>query len=174
MGSGSVLLRLLEWDQSGLALLQALNSPEQKRHLGGPETEQKTRDRHARYLTFCRPGEVEMLRIAVDNENAGSIGYWETDSQGHTAYEMGWEILPPFHGRGLASAAGRELIARLRPVARHAEVYAFPTPDNGPSNRLCARLGFAHIGIGDFEYPKGTWSPHNIWRLDLKPSPPPA
>ncbi|MEQ1901525.1 MAG: GNAT family N-acetyltransferase [Devosia sp.] len=168
------MLKLLEWDASGLALLRALNTPEQKLHLGGPETGEKILDRHARYLTYRRPGEVEMLRIALGDENVGSIGYWETDSQGHKAYEMGWEILPRFHGRGIAAAAGLALIARLRPVARHAEAFAFPTPENGPSNRLCARLGFAHIGIADFEYPKGTWSPHTIWRLGLKPSPPPA
>ena len=51
----------MAWDESGLALLRAMNTPEQKRHLGGPESEARLLDRHARYLTYHRPGEVEVL-----------------------------------------------------------------------------------------------------------------
>ncbi len=158
---------LLPWDESGLELLRGLNSAAQKIHLGGPESEAKTLDRHRRYLTYHQPGEVEMLMVAVDGVVAGSVGYWEREEAGEPSYEIGWELLIAFHGRGLGSAAATALLERLRPVARHRFVYAYPTPANVGSNGICRKLGFTLLGTGDFEYPLGTFSPHNIWRLDL-------
>ena len=71
-----------------------MNTPEQKVHLGGVETEEKLLDRQRRYLTYHQPGEMEMMLIAVDGETVGSIGYWEVERDGAPAYETGWEILP--------------------------------------------------------------------------------
>jgi RimJ/RimL family protein N-acetyltransferase len=165
---------LLDWDQGGLELLRALNTPEEKLHLGGPETEAKTLDRHQRYLGYHQPGETEMLRIAVDGEVVGSVGYWERDEAGEKTYEMGWELLPRVHGRGIGTAATAALLGRLQPIARHRFVYAYPTPENAGSNGICRKLGFELLGTGDFEYPKGTFSPHNVWRLGLSAWSPPA
>jgi RimJ/RimL family protein N-acetyltransferase len=167
-------IALLPWDRSGLKLLRGLNTPDQKLHLGGPETEAKLLDRQTRYLTYHRPGEVEMLRVAVDGVVAGSVGYWEREETGGAAYEAGWEILPAFHGKSIGSRATAALLARLQPVARHRFVYAYPTPENAGSNGICRRLGFELTGVGDFEYPRGVFSPHNVWRLDLQSWVPPA
>ncbi len=166
-------IELLPWDESGLALLRAMNSPDQKRHLGGPESEEKLRERQARYLTYHRPGEVEMVRIATGGEVVGSTGYWEIERAGGPAYEAGWEILPGHHGRGLGAGGTALLMARLRPVARHRHVYAFPTPGNPGSNGICRKLGFELLGIEDMEYPKGIFAAHNVWRLDLSAFVPP-
>ena len=158
----------MAWNESGLALLQAMNTAEGKIHLGGPESDAKTLDRHQRYLTYHQPGEGEMLMIAVDGQVAGSVGYWTRDEKGEPSYEMGWELIPAFHGRGLGTAAARTLLSRLRPIAKYHCVYAFPTPANAGSNGICRKLGFELIGTEDFEYPKGVISPHNVWRLDLR------
>ena len=151
-----------------------MNTPDQKLHLGGPESEAKLLDRQTRYLTYHRPGEVEMLRIAADDAIIGSVGYWECDEAGEQSYEAGWEIVAAFHGQGIGSRATALLLARLKPVARHRFVYAYPTPDNAGSNGICHKLGFELTGVGDFEYPKGTFSPHNVWRLDLPGWSPPS
>lgn len=161
-------LELLDWDETGLGLLRACNTPDQKVHLGGPETEEKLAERHARYLTYHRPGEVEMLRISVDGEVVGSIGNWEITRDGSMAYETGWAVLPAHQGRGFGSAATRALIARLKPVAVYQHLFAFPVPDNPGSNGICRKLGFELMGVEEAEYPKGVWAPHNVWRLDLK------
>jgi RimJ/RimL family protein N-acetyltransferase len=144
-----------------------MNTPEQKVHLGGPETEDKLRERHVRYLTYHRPAEVEMLRIEAHGEIVGSIGYWEVDRHGQPAYETGWEILVANHGRGLGTAAARMLIDRLRRVARHRHLFAFPLPENAGSNGICRKLGFELTGVESAEYPKGVWAHHNVWRLAL-------
>jgi RimJ/RimL family protein N-acetyltransferase len=158
---------LLDWDESGLGLLLAMNTPEQKRYLGGPESDEKLLDRHARYLTYRTPGDTEMVRIVVDGETVGSVGYWPIVRHGEAAYETGWELLAAHHGKGYGSAAARMLLERLLPVARHRYVYAFPTPENAGSNGICRKLGFALLATENVEYPKGVWSPHNILRLDL-------
>ena len=90
----------MAWDESGLALLRAMNTPEQKRHLGGPESEARLLDRHARYLTYHRPGEVEVLRVAAGGDMVGAVVYWAREQAGTMIYEIGWEILPVFGGRG--------------------------------------------------------------------------
>jgi RimJ/RimL family protein N-acetyltransferase len=167
-------IELLPWDDTGLGLIRAMNSAEQKRHLGGPESEEKMLDRHERYLTYHRPGETEMLRIAVDGEIVGSIGYWEIMRDGAQAYETGWEIVPAHHGRGIGAGAAAALMARLKPIAAWRYVFAFPTPDNPGSNGICRKLGFELVAVEEAEYPKGVWSPHNIWRLDLTRFVPPA
>jgi RimJ/RimL family protein N-acetyltransferase len=166
-------ISLEPWDQSGLALLHAMNTAEQMVHLGGPESDEKLLERHGRYLTYDTPGEVRMLRIVEAGENLGSIGYWETEWAGETAYETGWATLPGHHGRGIGSTAARQLLDLLRPEARHRYLYAYPLPANAGSNGICRKLGFELTGLADFEYPKGSVSPHNVWRLDLRAAPPP-
>ncbi len=150
-----------------------MNTPAQKLYLGGPETEEKVFDRHTRYLTYNRPGDTEMLRISAHGQIVGSIGYWPTEYRGEAAYEAGWELLPGHHGKGIGGAAARAAVTRLAPLARWRHVYAFPVPENAGSNGICRKLGFDLIGTEEAEYPKGVWSPHNIWRLDLSAWPPP-
>ncbi|RYE10005.1 MAG: N-acetyltransferase [Hyphomicrobiales bacterium] len=161
-------LRLLPWDERGLGLLKAMNTPEQKRYLGGIETAEKMDERHGRYLTYHRPGETEMVMIERDGAIVGSTGYWESAWRGTPAYETGWEVVAGQHGQGIGATAVGQLLGRLKPLARHDYVYAFPTPDNPGSNGICRKLGFELTGVEEAEYPKGVWSPHNIWRLNLR------
>lgn len=158
---------LLPWDDTGLDLLRACNTHEQTKYLGGPETEAKLLDRHARYLTYHRLGDTEMMRIAVNGEVVGSVGYWEIERSGEKAYEMGWAVVPTHQGQSLGASGTGAMIARLKPVATHRFVFALPAPDNPGSNGICRRLGFELVGVEQAEYPKGVWSPHNAWKLDL-------
>jgi RimJ/RimL family protein N-acetyltransferase len=66
-----------------------------------------------------------MFRVVTHpgREVVGSIGYRERTWRGETVYETGWDILPEFGGRGLATAAGVAVIARAR-----AETATSPTP----------------------------------------------
>jgi RimJ/RimL family protein N-acetyltransferase len=160
-------ITLLPWDDTGVNLLRGMNTAEQKRHLGGPETEEKLVERQSRYLTYHRPGEVEMLRIAAGGVVVGSVGYWEISRDGGMAYETGWAILPEYQGRGLGASATRRLMEQLKPIAVYRYVFAFPTPDNPGSNGICRKVGFELMCIEEAEYPKGVWAPHNVWRLDL-------
>jgi RimJ/RimL family protein N-acetyltransferase len=166
---GTDEVRIEAWDDSGLDLLRLINAPEMKLHLGGPETEEQVVTRHRRYLSLGPPGSGAMFGITLASEGrpVGSIGYWEKDWQGATVYETGWSVLTPYQGRGIAVAAGREIIARARAERRHRHLHAFPSIGNPGSNAVCRRLGFELLEECDFEFPPGQWMRCNNWRLDL-------
>ena len=145
-----------------------MNAPEQMIHLGGPESPEKLVDRQHRYPNCNKPGVGEMMMVALEGEVVGSVGYWEIERAGERAYETGWGILPAFQGRGLGVSATRLRMERLKPVAVHRHVFAFPMPETPGSNGICRNLGFELLGVEEVEYPKGVWSPHNVGRLDLQ------
>ncbi|PJN21185.1 GNAT family N-acetyltransferase [Kitasatospora sp. CB02891] len=167
-------VRLDPWSDSRFALLERINTPLMRRHVGGPETPEQLLHRHRRYLELPALGGV-MYAVLADGAPAGSIAYHRRDWQGEEIYETGWNVLPEFQGRGLALAAGRLMLAALREAAAAdrtapGALHAFPAADNAPSNALCARLGFTDAGPCEFEYPRGSgrFLHSNDWRLALR------
>lgn len=167
----TVEVRIEPWGQEDLALLRRTNAPGMMEHLGGPETEEQLRARHLRYLVRDDEGGGGMFRIvlAATGESAGTIGYWERTWRGETVYETGWSVLPEHQGRGIAVAAGREIIVLARAAAGRGprSLHAYPKVDNPASNAICRRLGFTLVEECDFEYPAGNPIRCNDWRLEL-------
>ena len=161
-------VRLEPWGKGDLPLLRRLlGDPAMTEHLGGPESEEKLRNRQGRYER-----ESGMFKIVDEDtgEAAGSVGYWEKDWRGGTVYETGWSVLPEFQGRGIAVAATRLVIERAGAERKHRYLHAFPSVENAPSNAICRKLGFELLGDEEFEYPKGHFMRCNDWRLDLSAS----
>ncbi|MCP2310296.1 GNAT family N-acetyltransferase [Kitasatospora paracochleata] len=157
------------WTDDCLDLLRRINTPQMRAHVGGPEDEERLLARHHRYLAMPGRGLGTMFAVLLDGERAGSICFHVRDWQGRTVYETGWNVLPPYQGRGVAAAAGAALVEAVRADGRHRHLHAFPSVDNDPSNALCRRLGFTLRGPCDFEYPAGSGRHlrSNDWRLDL-------
>jgi RimJ/RimL family protein N-acetyltransferase len=103
----------------------------------------------------------------VTEEAVGSVGYWERSWRGERVYEIGWSVLPAFQGRGIASIATAQAIAKAKSERKHRFLHAFPSVDNGPSNAICRKLGFTLVEESEFEFPKGHFMRCNDWRLDL-------
>jgi RimJ/RimL family protein N-acetyltransferase len=162
-------IRLEPWSDDDLDLLRRANTPEMWKYLGGPETDEKVLQRHERYLPRNWRGGGGMFRVVLlpEDEPAGLVGYWERAEPGGVVYETGWHVLPQFQGRGVATAAMRALLdhAGTRPGPR--EVHAYPSVENGPSNAICRKLGFALVGAFDHEFPPGHPMRCNDWRLEL-------
>lgn len=157
------LITLTPWSLDDHALLHALNSdPVQMAHVGGTETDAKIADRNAKYAR-----DPHQLRIGVDGEAAGWVGFWEREWREQTVYEIGWSVLRAFQGRGVARRGTELALDVARATDGPRVVHAFPDGDNAPSNALCARLGFTLLGETQFEYPPGTIITVNDWRLDL-------
>jgi RimJ/RimL family protein N-acetyltransferase len=151
------------WAPGNLELLQELlGDPVMMEHLGGPESDERITRRQADYE---QAGSLQ-YRIVDGGEGAGWIGLWEREWRGETVYEIGWSVLPRFQGRGLASAATRELLARADRRLRY--VHAFPSVDNAPSNAICRKAGFELLGTCEFDYPPGSSMRCNDWRYDLQ------
>ncbi|MEU0272562.1 GNAT family N-acetyltransferase [Streptomyces sp. NPDC006307] len=168
---GDARVRLDPWSDADFALLRAANAPEMTDHLGGPETEDLLIRRHQRYvdLSADRTGAGRMFRIVLLSEEApvGAIGFWERAWNGARVYETGWAVLPPFQGRGIATAAAAAVVREVRAARKHRYVHAFPVVDNAASNAVCRKAGFELRGACDVEYPPGRLLRGNDWRLDL-------
>ncbi|WFE66541.1 GNAT family N-acetyltransferase [Micromonospora sp. WMMD714] len=166
-------VRLEPWSESALDLLRRINTPQMRRHVGGPEPEDRLLARHRRYLALPATGRGCMFAVLRGDEMVGSIAYHQRDWHGEQIYETGWNVLPPHQGRGIASAAGAALITVVRGLPRHGDaprsLHAFPAVENVPSNALCRRLGFTLVGPCDFAYPPGSGFllRSNDWRIDL-------
>jgi RimJ/RimL family protein N-acetyltransferase len=80
---------------------------------------------------------------------------------------MGWNVLPPFQGRGIAAVAALAAARYAAATGKHTWLHAFPSVDNPASNAVCRRVGFTLAGETDFEYPPGRLMRSNDWRLDL-------
>ncbi|MEV7775823.1 GNAT family N-acetyltransferase [Kitasatospora sp. NPDC086791] len=192
-----VRVRIEPWTDADLALLRRVNTPEMKKHVGGPETEEQLLVRHGRYLDFVPSGLGCMYRIvllpegtavggetvggetvggetvggeAVGGETVGTVGYGTRTWEGGTVHEMGWNVLPGFQGRGIAVAATRAAVAAARREAAHRYLHAFPSVDNPASNAVCAKAGFTLLGATDFEFPPGRFMRSHNWRVDLRGS----
>jgi RimJ/RimL family protein N-acetyltransferase len=171
-----VEVALRGWTEGDLPLLRGLLAdPAMMTYLGGPESEEKLLARHLRYLDIDRSGTGRVFVITAGAERipAGWVGYWETTWHGEPAWETGWSVLPEFQGQGIASRGAALALEVAASERRHRFIYAFPSVDNGPSNGVCARLGFDRLGTELGEYPPGTWMECTIWRRELV-SPPAA
>jgi RimJ/RimL family protein N-acetyltransferase len=134
-------------------------------HLGGPETEEQLLERQRRYVSEV-PDQFKIVDESSGSA-AGWVGFWERDWRGMPVYEIGWAVLPPFQGRGVASAATRAALAVARGRGGRRYLHAFPSIENAASNALCRSLGFALLGAHDFKY-RGKPMQCNDWRFDLK------
>ena len=161
---------LRAWAPGDLALLERLlGDPSMMTHLGGPETPEKIRERHARYCRSSASGADAQFAIVAGSAHAaaGWIGYWEREWQGQTVLEAGWSVLPELQGRGIATRAARLLADRARSNGRYRALHAFPAVDNPASNAVCRKAGFRCLGEVDFEYPRGHFLRCNDWSLEL-------
>ena len=162
------MITLAPWSDDDLPLLIALNAPELTTFLGGPETDEKVRERHAKYLassTGATPN--HMFTIRVDGERAGAIGYWEKTWRDVFMYETGWAVLATFQGRGIASAAARLIVERARADGIRGMLHAFPRVEHAASNAICRKAGFTFVDEMDFEYPAGNPIRCNDWQVEI-------
>ena len=161
-------IHLEPWSEEDLPLLQALlGDAEMMSDLGGPETPEQIRQRHARYLKLPDTDHIFKIIATDESKAVGSIGYWAKTWRNQQVSEMGWQVLRAYQGRGIATQAGELAIQQARAERRHPFMHAFPSVHNTASNAICRKLGFSLIEQCDFEYPPGNLMRCNDWRLVL-------
>ena len=169
----SLEIDIRPWSDDDLWLEQRLmGDPAMTIYLGGPETPEKIRSRHERYVKFCDSGKGCMYAIVVGQERspAGSVGYWEKEWEGELVWETGWSVLPEFQGQGVATRATEMAVEKARATGKHRYLHAYPSVENSPSNAICRKVGFELRGEVEFEYPPGHFMRCNDWVLDLFPN----
>ncbi|WP_382304412.1 GNAT family N-acetyltransferase [Herbiconiux sp. UC225_62] len=154
------------WAETDLPLLVRANAPAMTEYIGGPESEQKVLERHQKYLRFVKEEQAGIFAIELDGVPVGGVNWWQSRWNDEDTLETGWFVLPEAQGRGVAAAGAAAALddARRRSERRH--ILAFPATANLPSNALCARLGFAHLGEEEFPY-RDTVLHVGVWSLHL-------
>ncbi|PPL19897.1 GNAT family N-acetyltransferase [Microterricola pindariensis] len=162
-------ITLRPWSDNDFPVLERSNTPAMTVFLGGPESDEALRNRHARFLRLWQEGEARMFVVesSREPESVGSIGYWKKQWQGEDVYETGWSIATAYQGRGLAARALAACVADAAAQGDRPLLLAFPRTDNVASNALCRSGGFTLRGEADFEYPKGNPIRSNVWAYDL-------
>ena len=163
------IVSIRPWSADDLPLLERLlGDPAMTLHIGGPETPEKLRERHQRYLDASEESAgVFVIVIGPECTSAGWAGYWESQWEGSPVWEVGWSVLPEFQRRGIATAGTALAIERARAQGKHRFMHAFPSVENAASNAVCRKLGFEMLGEVDIEYPPGHPMRSTNWRLDL-------
>ncbi len=97
--------------------------------------------------TFC---------IVTDGELAGWVDY-DRDADhswlGIDEVNVGYELFPPFHGRGFATRALQLMLHHLAVRGEHWDASLLIDPANAPSLALATRAGYVSSGqIGDQRY----------------------
>jgi RimJ/RimL family protein N-acetyltransferase len=163
------IVTLRPWAETDLPVLEEANTPAMTRFLGGPESDDEVRARHARYLRLNASGEAWMSAIEVDGVAAGGIGFWPMEHDDQPGYEAGWHVLPRFAGRGVAREALGLLLTQVAAAPPRGLLYAYPSVENAASNALCRSAGFT--ARGEIEAPwRGGMLRMRVWALD--PAPP--
>lgn len=162
-----VRVTLEQWGPDDLAVLERANTPEMTRFLGGPETDDALRERHADYLALWDSGEIRMFRVEVDGVTAGYAGWWEEVHEGMPVYEVGCVIEPGWQGRGVASTVLAELVRRAATAEDRRPIVGYANVGNAASNALCERVGFSLVGSGAFPDADGhPGMPVNVWMIE--------
>lgn len=123
-------------------------SPVMMADLGGPLPAGDIPGIHARRLEGMAADRLWYFTVELhpDDTAVGTICLWSDVVEGDRRSEAGWAILPEFQGRGIATEALRLLVDRAREDGRWGDIHAFPGVSNGPSNAVCRKAGFAHVG----------------------------
>jgi RimJ/RimL family protein N-acetyltransferase len=148
--------------------VRAETDPQMMSELGGPRPREDIERAHATSLALAAEGKCWPLKVMVDGVAAGAVVIWESSHAGQAIYEIGWLILPEFQGRGLASQAVRETLAKARAERKFGQIHAFPAVTNIPSNKVCERSGFGSLGECDVEF-GGRQLRCNHWQVEVSP-----
>jgi RimJ/RimL family protein N-acetyltransferase len=156
------IVDLLAYTEADFALTEALETdPEVMHELGGPIPVEELPRIHRMRVTD--PWWFKIVE-GPGGMPVGTIGVWEKERGGTTFHETGWMVLPAFQGRGIASAALRVLIERVRAEPAFESMHAFPPVTNAPSNALCRKFGFSLLEQAEFAY-AGRTLRCNHWAL---------
>ena len=153
-----------------LPLYEALlTDPRMMTELGGPLPAGVLPEKLRGIVEGTAGGATWYFVIEEDGEPAGTVCVWDVTDEAEPYTEIGWMVLPEFQGRGLATAAVRDVLERARAEGRWSAIHAHPGVTNAPSNAICRKTGFERLGELDVTY-MGRVLRCAHWRVELVPT----
>ncbi len=168
MPSSTPILRLRPYSDADRWLTETIEtSPVMMADLGGPLPADDIPGIHERRLAGMAADRLWYFTVELLPEGTpvGTICLWSDAVDGELRSEAGWAILHEYQGRGIATEALHMLVAQAREDGRWGDIHAFPGVSNGPSNAVCRKAGFEHVGEQNVVY-AGRRLRCNHWVLD--------
>lgn len=158
-------LQFRTWTPEDLPLARSLwGDPRVTRLIGGPFSDAGVEERLAKEISSRADHGVQywpaFLRGSV--EFVGCCGL-RASRPAERVFEMGYQLLPRYWGRGLATEAGEAVVRHAFDTLGAAALVAGHHPENDPSRRVLQKLGFRRVG--EELYPP-TGRDHPVYRLD--------
>lgn len=135
------------WNESDLGLATGLWGDERVTALiGGPFSEEMIRARLSGEMEHMRENAVQYWPIFLlqSGEHVGCAGLRPYRVQ-ERIYELGVHLRPRFWGRGLATEAGRAVVAYGFSDLRAEAFFAGHNPQNDMSKSFLLKLGFTYV-----------------------------
>jgi RimJ/RimL family protein N-acetyltransferase len=157
------------WREDSPALFRAIADERIVRNLATAPWPYRLADAEA-FLMRDRPADHTACLIFLRTEGApclvGGIGIARTPEQ---EFELGYWIARPFWGQGIATEAGRALLANARDSLRLPRLVAGHFTDNPASGRVLQKLGFRPTGVtrGRYSAGRGGIAPAKELVLDM-------
>jgi len=143
------------WREDAPALFQAIADERIVRNLATAPWPYSPADAEA-FLTRERPAGMAACLIFLRTEGApclvGGVGFGATNGD---EPEFGYWIARPYWGQGIATEAGRALLAYARESLRLPRLVAGHFTDNPASGRVLRKLGFRPTGVTRGRYSAG-------------------
>ncbi|HYD12852.1 MAG TPA: GNAT family N-acetyltransferase [Allosphingosinicella sp.] len=143
------------WSEDAPALFHAIADERIVRNLATAPWPYSMADAET-FLTRERPAGQAACLIFLRTEGAprlvGGIGFGRTQDD---EVEFGYWIARPFWGQGIATEAGRALLANARDSLRLPRLVAGHFTDNPASGRVLRKLGFRPTGVTRGRYSAG-------------------
>jgi len=99
------------------------------------------------FKQFCNSDEVFAIELKEENKVIGAIGF-DPDRKRtiKTAYSIGYVLNSKYWGRGIMTAAAKEVIRFLFEVKEASILAVYHYPFNNRSKRVIEKLGFKYEG----------------------------
>ena len=162
------------WSEDAPALFEAIRDEAIVRNLAQAPWPYRFADAEA-FLTRERTPREAACLVFLRTYGApllvGGIGFGRTppNDRGETEIEFGYWIARPYWGRGIATEAGRAVVANASESLRLSKLSAGHFADNPASGRVLMMLGFKPTGVTKGRYSAGrdAIAPCRLFELDL-------
>jgi ribosomal-protein-alanine N-acetyltransferase len=148
------------WSQEDLPLALALwSDPGVTRLLGGPLSPEQVRERLRQEIAWQAAENLQYwpIFLLAKDQHVGCAGL-RPHKPKERIHELGFHLLPPFWGKGLAEEAGRAVITYAFATLGAQGLFAGHHPGNAASRRVLEKLGF-HYTHDELYPPTGLLHP---------------
>lgn len=123
-------------------------------HLGGKLSKEACKQKFEVMLEKSLSTKTQHYKIIEKNRNqaVGTVGWWLKNIEGEEIIEVGFMVIPPFWGKGIATLACKYICSDAQTEFPKKNITAFPNRENTGSKRTLEKCGFKLLREVEFPY----------------------